>query len=166
MPRGWLVQSSIELPPLHQPSQSELDKRTAEVFLDDGAWRDLRATAVLEGPGVTLRGAPAIDPAAECELEQAGSQELVFTTQCRSESLLVVNDLYTTSWRAWLEIDPGQLQEVPIHRVNRVMRGVVLPAGKHRVVMRYRPKSFYVGALLSAVAWLCAAVALRRAFSF
>ena len=45
----------------------------------------------------------------------------------------------------------GQSRSQPILRTNRVMRGVVLPPGEHRLVYRYRPKSFYAGAIVSAM---------------
>jgi len=48
-----------------------------------------------------------------------------------------------------------------IWKVNTVIRGVVVGAGKHTVVMRYRPFSVYFGFALTLVG-LAAAVAIGR----
>ena len=34
------------------------------------------------------------------------------------------------------------------------MRGTVLPAGKHKLIYRYRPTSYYWGAAVSAFGWV------------
>lgn len=62
-------------------------------------------------------------------------------------SLLVLNDVHFPGWKA--ELDG---REVPIERVNFLMRGVRLPAGTHRVVMRYEPASYRAGLLVSLLA--------------
>ncbi len=55
-----------------------------------------------------------------------------------------------------------------IFRVNRVMRGTSLPAGRHRLVYRYRPASFLIGSLVSVVGWIvllcCGALGLPSAW--
>ena len=45
--------------------------------------------------------------------------------------------------------------------VNTAFRGVALPAGRHRVTMRYVPRAFMVGLALTALA-LVTLVALAR----
>ncbi|MCA9209743.1 MAG: YfhO family protein, partial [Planctomycetales bacterium] len=66
-------------------------------------------------------------------------------------------------WPGWqAEIDG---QAAPIWRTNRVMRGVWLSEGKHRVEMRFRPRSLAVTGTISMVGWLMltgALIATRR----
>ena len=56
---------------------------------------------------------------------------------------------------------------LPIYRSNRVMRGVYLEAGEHRLIFRYRPASVIWGAAISAASLLligiAAVVRFRRA---
>jgi uncharacterized membrane protein YfhO len=40
-----------------------------------------------------------------------------------------------------------------IYRVNGDLRGIIVRAGNSRVVLDYRPVSFYAGALLSLLAF-------------
>jgi hypothetical protein len=60
--------------------------------------------------------------------------------------LLVVTDTYSPGWRA--EVDG---RDVPLHRVDYLLRGVPLPPGHHRVVLTYSPASVRVGLLVSIV---------------
>ena len=61
--------------------------------------------------------------------------------------LLVLGDAFYPGWRASVD---GR--ETKIYPANYVMRSVMLPAGKHRVVFRYAPASFRIGALITLVA--------------
>jgi hypothetical protein len=61
--------------------------------------------------------------------------------------ILVLTDLWYPGWVA--ESDG---KRVDILRANGFFRGVPLAAGSHRVVFRYRPVSFFLGAALSVVA--------------
>lgn len=46
----------------------------------------------------------------------------------------------------------AKLRIVPIVRTSRILRGVWLPAGHHRLTMRYQPKTFLWGAWLNGAA--------------
>ena len=59
--------------------------------------------------------------------------------------LLVLNDAWMPGWEATVD---GH--RVPIRRANYLVRGVLLPAGAHRVVFRYPvPASLWLGLGLS-----------------
>jgi uncharacterized membrane protein YfhO len=72
------------------------------------------------------------------------------------QGLLIVSDNWYPGWRA--EVD-GRAAE--IWKVNTVIRGVVVNAGKHTVAMRYRPLSVYFGFAFTLVG-LTAAIVLHR----
>ncbi len=59
-------------------------------------------------------------------------------------AMVVVSDTFYPGWQAWIDSKP-----TPIYEVNGAMRGVEVPAGRHVVTMRYRPRSVYVGAALT-----------------
>jgi uncharacterized membrane protein YfhO len=61
----------------------------------------------------------------------------------------VVAESWYPGWRATLD---GQA--APILRANYLSQGVVVPAGRHVVELRYQPDSFTIGAALSGLAAL------------
>lgn len=77
-------------------------------------------------------------------------------------SFLVVADAWFPGWRADLDGRP-----VTIHRVNHMLRGVAVPAGRHVLAMRYEPPGWRVardvtfGALAVCAFLALGAVALR-----
>jgi hypothetical protein len=72
----------------------------------------------------------------------------------RAESaptLLVVNERFDPNWHA--SIDGLEAAMFP---VNGIVRGIIVPEGRHRVVMEYRiPRSFWVGLTMAAFGILC-----------
>lgn len=57
---------------------------------------------------------------------------------------LVLTDAHYPGWRAWVD---GR--EVPIATADLLFRAVYLEPGRHRVVFRFQPRSFWIGAALS-----------------
>ena len=72
---------------------------------------------------------------------------LTIETAGSTTALLVLADLAFPGWHA--DIDG---RAAPVLTVDGVLRGVVVPAGVHRVGFRYRPTSVMVGALLTGLA--------------
>jgi hypothetical protein len=154
-PRAWLVERFVQLPPLKGTSIAALRSRTNEIFFPDGQPRDLRATAVLETE-TALPPLPTITPplSADCRIVRDEVQRIVLEAECRQAALLVLNDYYCDAWEARIHTAGASRQWVKVYRTNRVMRGVLLPAGKHLVEFVYRPRLFWIGAVLSALAWI------------
>ena len=73
----------------------------------------------------------------------------------QSRGLLVLSENYYPGWRATID---GQ--SAPIYRVDSGLRGLVVPRGHSRVVLRYAPASVYWGGLLTSVAFLGTLVAI------
>ncbi|MCX7916104.1 MAG: YfhO family protein, partial [Verrucomicrobiae bacterium] len=55
---------------------------------------------------------------------------------------LLINDRYEAPWRAYVDGNPAA-----VFRANLIMRGVWVPAGASRVVLRFEPSAWagYVG---------------------
>ncbi|MCL6452285.1 MAG: YfhO family protein [Alicyclobacillus sp.] len=72
----------------------------------------------------------------------------IWLTRAPRAGTLVLSQTYDPGWRAYVDGKP-----VPVTRVGslygNVLTGVSVPAGTHRVVLVYRPRSFEVGAALS-----------------
>jgi hypothetical protein len=73
---------------------------------------------------------------------------------CRVEApsagYLVLLDSYYPGWSAFLD---GS--RTPVLRANYAFRAVRVPAGTHQVEFRFRPRSFYIGACLTALTLTC-----------
>jgi len=72
----------------------------------------------------------------------------------RRAAVVVLLDSFDPGWRAWVDGRP-----VRILRVNVAFRAVPVPAGAHRVEMRYRPRALFLGIALSALTTVMALAA-------
>jgi hypothetical protein len=105
----------------------------------------LGRVAVVERPVAGLAtdaaGAPPPSPA---RIVSYGPSEVVLETQASRPGLAVLSDSWFPGWKATVD---GR--SAPIERVDYLVRGVRVPAGRSRVVMRYEPASFTAGLWLS-----------------
>ena len=65
------------------------------------------------------------------------------------EGWLVLSDLWYPGWKA--EVDG---QRTAIFRANYLFRAVKIPAGEHTVIWKYSPASFWIGLVISGLAWI------------
>ena len=103
--------------------------------------------------------------AASCEIVVDEPHRVEVVTDVERPGLLVLSDLHYPGWTAEVTSQSdGPPTQAPILRTNRVMRGIYLEPGKQRIVFAYRPKTVYVGAIISALGWivLAGAAAVRH----
>ena len=81
-------------------------------------------------------------------------QRVVLDVRLSRPGLVILSDVFYPGWRLTLDGRPAE-----ILRANRLMRGAAVPAGAHRLVYTYAPRSFRLGAALS-IAGLVALAAL------
>lgn len=81
------------------------------------------------------------------------SSRVVIDAGMKCTGLVVLSDNAYPGWRATVDGRPARI--IPAH-VS--MRGVELPAGRHRIEMVYRPISVLLGTLLTALGLLGAAI--------
>jgi len=88
-----------------------------------------------------------LNPVVSITAYTANRVELAVTTS--EPGFLVMSDSYSPYWQA-------RDNEVPVEvmRANGIMRAIPLPAGKHRLVMQYRPWPVIIGMAISACGWL------------
>jgi hypothetical protein len=80
---------------------------------------------------------------------RAGLNEIALTTSTQGNRFLVLSEMAYPGWRAY--VDGG---EVPLYRANYLFRGLVVPAGRHEVTMRFRPPLVLAGSVISALSLL------------
>ena len=160
-PRAWVVHRAI---PVGATETLTAASRRAlmSALLDrgDGLWHaegrevaDPRQVAWVEASPDRLAGMAGSSASGESEpvrvLEGDDPTRVELEVTLRSPGLVVLADVFYPGWR--LEVD-GRAAE--ILRVDRAMRGTVVPAGPHRLIYRYRPRSVVAGAALSALGLL------------
>lgn len=111
------------------------DLLTGLILETDG----LRRGAVAEGPPVRLSSG------GEVRVRSYRSNRVELTTLTPSASFLVASETDYPGWQATVD---GQA--VPIRTTNYAFRGLPIPAGKHEVVMEFRPVRLWWGAAISA----------------
>jgi hypothetical protein len=87
-----------------------------------------------------------IMPAGDIEFVEYGPNRVVLNTYLEKPGLLVLNDVYYQKWKA--KVDG---KDKKVYEVNYIMRGVVMPKGKHSVIFYYDTKSFIYGCAISII---------------
>ena len=110
---------------------------------------DLRRQAVLYEPLPEGQAVDAADPGAEgvARVTRYEDTYVEIATEAGGRRLLVLSDLDYPGWRAAIDGAPAR-----IVRVNRGLRGVALPAGRHRVTFTFAPWSVRIGGWLTLAA--------------
>ncbi|MFN8534770.1 MAG: oligosaccharide flippase family protein [Dehalococcoidia bacterium] len=103
---------------------------------------DPRSLVAVEGPEQLAREGGR--GAAMITRYEPNRVEILATAE--TPAMLVLADTYFPGWRATIDD-----QDVPIYRANGLFRAIELPPGEHRVVFRYSPFTFQIGAYLSLI---------------
>ena len=99
----------------------------------------------------------------ETKLIARTSNSVIVDVETNETCALVLSDAYYPGWRA--EIDGEATQIFPAYHA---FRGIIVPAGAHRVEFKYEPRVFQTGLLISLAAIAAsivigsAAIAQRR----
>ena len=140
LPRAYLV-SGVERAPspadaLRRFVESDFPFKTT-VILEDSRYAEKRGEM---GAGMV-------------QVVEYGNSRVVCRVDARVDGFLVLLDSYYSGWKAYVD---GR--EAEIFRGNYAFRAVEVPMGRHEVEFRYRPKTFYVGLVLSVLALLVGGV--------
>jgi hypothetical protein len=144
LPPAWVVGGSrpADSPTAALLAIAEPDfDPVAEVVLGDGG----------------RRVPPPSDFRARCTIRERRADRLVVDMDANAGGHLVVAEAYEDGWKATLD---GS--EVPVRPANVLFRAVAVPAGSHRVELRYRPAAVYWGAALTATGLVALAALLVR----
>jgi hypothetical protein len=95
---------------------------------------DLRETAIVENPIEIPSNRSEMNGADEVKTVKYEPAEIELSTQASRGSLLVLSETNYPGWKAWLDDQPA-----PIYSTDIALRGVIVPAGAHRVRMEFRP---------------------------
>lgn len=88
------------------------------------------------------------DPNATIELLTCLPNQLIYTTSRANEGFAVMSEIYyPDGWKITIDNQPAECI-----RVNYVLRGMKIPAGKHTIEFTFEPASFMVGEKISMAA--------------
>jgi hypothetical protein len=109
---------------------------------------DPRRRVVLEAPPEALAPLRDAPPATlvPARILEYGDHRVVVESETAGPAVLVLTDLFYPGWTATLDGVPAT-----IHPADLAFRGVLVPAGTHRVEFTYAPRSFTLGLLTSAL---------------
>jgi len=111
---------------------------------------DLTSTAVIgkDFQPINLSTAEAEDTSS-IELVSYAPNELRYRYSSSKERLAVFSEIYYPGWKIISFDGAAPKEEIPVIRTDWTLRGAVLPAGEHEIVMRFLPDSYRVGANVS-----------------
>ena len=137
LPRVWLVTDAVAVPK---------EEAWATIRGLNNRQFDPRRTALLE---IDPKKAPALSgrPLSEDSYARIVTYEpnrLTIETKTDQPAVLVISEMHYPGWIA--KIDGVK---TPIHNTNFLLRGIVTPAGLHRVEMRYNAPKARTGAIIS-----------------
>ena len=137
LPRAWLVAQAEAV-----DGEEALRRIRGESARDF----DPRRTALLEVPPHELPALPggSVPEGAEARFVTYEANRLLIETVAETATVLVVSEMNYPGWEA--RVDGVS---APIHATNFILRGVALPAGRHRVEMRYMAPAARNGAAIS-----------------
>ncbi|MEA2364195.1 MAG: hypothetical protein QOD71_3340 [Thermoleophilaceae bacterium] len=136
LPRAFLVDRQVVAP----GADAARDTVTAAGFpARNVAVTERRIAGIPEGTAGSAAGSAGISAYED--------ERVVVDTDADRRALLVLTDSWFPGWKASVD---GR--GVPIDRVDYLIRGVAVPAGKHRVEFRYQPASWRAGWIVSLLA--------------
>lgn len=93
-----------------------------------------------------VKGVPVYDSAATIQLVANNLNTISYTYNAATPQFAVFSEIYyKNGWKAFIDGQPA-----PYARVNYVLRGMLVPAGKHTIEFRFEPASYYTGIKLAA----------------
>ena len=138
LPRAWLVSEVISA------RGDEILKAIHTSLLPDGRkYRPERMALVEEPLSFKMERE---DPNSSLEVVQLNDMDIQLRTNGSHPQFLVMSDIYYPGWIATVDGVPTR-----IFRTNYVLRGLLIPQGKHMVSLQYKPRSHFLGAGISVI---------------
>jgi hypothetical protein len=121
---------------------------------------DVKTLVVLEEAPTLAPGGRGGARKARIDIREYSPERIRLETDYEQPGFLVLSEIYYPAWVAYLD---GAVR--PVLKANYILRAVEMPAGVHRVELRYQPTGLRIGALISVASIVaCAAflVGARR----
>lgn len=136
LPRAWLVGTTRAV---------SSDEALQVIRGLDRVEFDPRAVALVEASGESgpvLEGA--LPPEHTVRIIEYSAGKVTLETSVSRPAFLVVSENYFPGWEATVDGRP-----VPVYQTNYLLLGTPVPAGKHRVEMKFHARGAQMGSLIS-----------------
>ncbi|PSL44946.1 membrane protein YfhO [Chitinophaga niastensis] len=134
---AWFVKDIVWAP----------DANTEMKTLD---YLNTRDTAVIDKRFQSQLGGnfkPGTDSSASIKLTKYGLNSLAYTSNNSQEGLGVFSEIYyPAGWKAFIDDKPAD-----IVRVDYALRGVKIPAGQHKIDLKFEPATFFKGQKIAGI---------------
>ncbi len=124
---------------------------------------DLKDTAVIEKSFKSqIKPVIVFDPSATIKLTENINDKVTYACNAATPQFAVFSEVYYKSgWNAFID---GQKADYV--KVNYVLRGMVLPAGKHTIEFRFEPGSVSTGRMITIISNILVMLAIAAALYF
>jgi hypothetical protein len=106
-----------------------------------------QAIVDVSNAGINVAATYATDSADVIAMTKYATKEITYQSNSSHKGFAVFSEIYYPE--GWVCTIDGK--EVPYARVNYVLRGLEIPAGKHQIVWKFQPSSFIAGTSYSMV---------------
>jgi hypothetical protein len=90
------------------------------------------------------------DSNASIKMSAFDNDAISYESNSNSSNVAIFSEIYYKDWKAFID---GK--QVPFFKANYVLRGLTIPAGKHKIDFKFEPATFYMGKKISNIAsWL------------
>jgi Bacterial membrane protein YfhO len=91
---------------------------------------------------------PVTDSTAKIQLLKNENDVIDYSSESATNQFAVFSEVYYKSgWKAYIDS-----KEAPIAKVNYVLRGLSVPAGKHAIKFEFKPQGYYKGGKITGIA--------------
>ncbi|MCC6815121.1 MAG: YfhO family protein [Saprospiraceae bacterium] len=109
---------------------------------------DLKHTAVIHNEWKEMAGVHG-DGTGSIALLSYSPNELKYTSESSTDQIAVLSEIWYGPNLGWTATIDGNSAD--LFRSNYVLRALKVPAGKHEIILSFKPKSFFIGETLSAI---------------
>jgi len=106
--------------------------------------------------GLNLRSDSLANAGNYIRLTDYHPNKLTYESNANSEQLAVFSEIYYTPKKGWKVYIDDQAADGDFIKADYVLRAMRVPAGKHKIEMRFEPRSFYTGETISLIGSLLA----------
>jgi hypothetical protein len=148
-PNGVKFESRSAFPRLRWVAcsiEAQTGEKAFELIKQDQV--DLKTEVILEHVGQNAEKTCALNTQADVEIVFIEADTVEVNVSSQSPGYLIMADVWYPGWRAWIDEE-----ETPVLRANYLFRAVAVPEGEQKVIIAYRSKTFYYGALTSGFLW-------------
>ncbi len=150
LPRAWLVNRLLKVDDVEQALDAISDPRFPPFVA--AAVSDNLPVAFSMDPNADLSGQ-------KVQVTKYLPDEVDIDVDAPANSFLVASEVWYPGWKAYID---GKKTDV--YRTDYVLRGVPFPKGRHRLVFRFRPWTYTIGAVVSllTLAYLVSVIFINR----